>query len=79
MPPNLLKYSNGWGHLLMSIVLIVAGVILILQPAATVQAVGIGLIGTVVPYWFISSSANAIQQRQATAQPPAQPTPPEVK
>lgn len=61
-PPNLLKYSNGWGHLLMSIMLLATGIILILIRDTATTAVGIGLITTVAGYWFVSSSANAQQQ-----------------
>lgn len=67
MPPNLLQYSNGWGHLLMSIALLATGIILILMRDSSTTAVGIGLITTVAGYWFISSSANA-QQHVAAAQ-----------
>ncbi len=68
MPPNLLRYSNGWGHLIMSIALLATGIILILIRDATTTGIGIGLISTVAGYWFISSSANAQQQIAAAQQ-----------
>jgi len=68
MSPNLLKYSNGWGHLIMSLALLATGIILILMRDNSTNAVGIGLITTVAGYWFISSSANAQQQVAAAQQ-----------
>lgn len=61
---NILKYSNGFGHLLMSIICLICGVALVLfeNGNATIQAIGIGLITTVSGYWFVTSSANAIAQ-----------------
>lgn len=61
---NILKYSNGFGHLLMSIVCLACGVSLILfeNNNPTIQAIGIGLVTTVSGYWFVTSSANAIAQ-----------------
>lgn len=57
---SLLKYSNGWGHFLMSLVCIGSGLIMILASAdPSTHATGVGLILTVTGYWFVSSSANA--------------------
>lgn len=68
MPANILKYSNGWGHLIMSLALLATGVILILMRDSTSTAVGISLISTVAGYWFVTSAANAQQQVAAAQQ-----------
>ena len=71
--PNLLKYSNGWGHLLMSLSSQLVAVILLLQHDTTLNGVATGLLVMVNGYWFISSTAN-VQKHQAPAPPdPAQP------
>lgn len=59
---NLLKYTNGMGHLLMSIVCMIAGIVLILYPNtdATTKGVGIGMLITVQSAWFVSGSAKQI-------------------
>lgn len=80
MPPNLLKYSNGWGHLLMSLSSQVVAVILLLQHDATLTGLAAGLLVAVSGYWFISSSANAqqvaaAQQAAATAAASVAPVP----
>lgn len=54
----MLKYSNSWGHLIMSIVLIVAGLVLILGSSdPTIKGVAVTLIMTASGYWFVSSAA----------------------
>lgn len=68
MPPNLLKYSNGWGHLIMSVSSQIVAVILLLQHDSTLTGLAAGLLVAVSGYWFISSSANAQQQVAAAQQ-----------
>jgi hypothetical protein len=56
---NLLKYSNGWGHLIMSVVSMVTGLLLILlTTGAMTRGIGTGLILTVQGYWFVTASAK---------------------
>jgi hypothetical protein len=59
---NLIKYTNGTGHLIMSIVGTAAGIALILVPGldATTKGVGVALISTVQGYWFVSGSAKQV-------------------
>lgn len=71
MTPNLLKYSNGWGHLIMSVTTQVVAVVLLLQRDATLTGVATGLLLGVSGYWFITSSANAQQQSTVAVQIPA--------
>lgn len=79
--PSLLQYSNGWGHLIMSIILLVVGLVLILVPTDTqTKALGVGIITTVAGTWLVTSTGNlvlrqALQNQQTPpAAPPAQPT-----
>lgn len=65
MPP-ILQYSNGWGHLIMSVCTLVVAVILLLQHDAVLNGIAIGAITTVQGYWFVTSSANTIKQAQST-------------
>ena len=65
---NLLEYSNGWGHLCMSVVATIAGVLLVLfsKDAATVET-GKYLLTVVLTYWFLSSGINSVVHKvQAT-------------
>lgn len=71
MTPNLLKYSNGWGHLIMSVTTQVVAVVLLLQRDATLAGVATGLLLGVSGYWFITSSANAQQQSTVSVSVPA--------
>ncbi len=59
---NLIKYTNGLGHLLMSIICTLAGLVLVLIPGtdATTKGVGTTLILTVQSSWFISGSAKQV-------------------
>lgn len=65
MPP-ILKYSNGWGHVIMSVASMATAVILLLQHDATLNGLAIGIITTVEGYWFVTSSANTMKQAQAS-------------
>jgi hypothetical protein len=59
---NLVRYTNGVGHLIMSIVCTISGIALILIPNldATTRGVGVTLIMTVQGYWFVSGSAKQV-------------------
>jgi hypothetical protein len=76
MPPNLLKYSNGWGHLLVTLSTQVVAVVMLLQHDATLNSIAIGLLMSVSGYWFITSSVNAHQQHAQSHIPGAPATPP---
>ena len=53
----LTKFSNSWGHLIMSIVLIATGLVLILTSSdGTMRGVGVSLIMTSSSYWFVNSA-----------------------
>jgi|SRR5580765_556805 len=58
----LAKYTNGIGHLVMSLVCTAVGIALILVPGldATTKGVGVALITTVQGYWFVSGSAKQV-------------------
>lgn len=75
MPP-ILKYSNGWGHLIMSVSSQVIAVILLLQHDSTLTGVATGLLLTVTGYWFVTSTANAQKQVTDAQQHTTQPLPP---
>lgn len=61
---NILKYSNGWGHLIMSIALLAVGLcIMLLSPPNA--GYGIGLITTVVSAWFIPGAAKQVAYEQS--------------
>lgn len=57
---NLLKYSNGWGHLIMSLASLAAGVFLTIYGNSMYAASGIGLIGLVTSAWFVSGAAKQV-------------------
>lgn len=73
MSPNLLKYSNGWGHVIISVASLAVAVILLLQHDPTLNGLAIGIITSVQGYWFITSAANTMKQQMTPAapQPPA--------
>jgi hypothetical protein len=58
----MLKYSNGWGHLIMSVVIAIIALIMILMPVtdAGTKAVGIGFLTTVVGAWFVPNAAKQV-------------------
>lgn len=74
---GILKYTNGVGHLIMSIFMTLVGLALILVPNLNsgAQGVGIGLILAVQAAWFVSGGAKQVayevsqqqQQQQAIA------------
>lgn len=54
---NVMQYSNGWGHLIMSIVtLFTMGALMYLKVVDAV--VGMPVISLVVAFWFMSGTAN---------------------
>lgn len=76
MGNNILQYSNGWGHLIMSVFFTLVGLFLIVFPGLDVgtRGIGIGLIATVSAAWFIPGAAkqvatNVVQQVQETTTP----------
>lgn len=53
------QFSNSWGHLVMSLVLIATGLVLVLwSNDAELKGVGVTLILTASGYWFASSVAS---------------------
>ena len=56
---SLLKYSNSWGHLFMSLLCISGGIVLMLLGDAQSKAVGTTMLLTTMGYWFISGARNA--------------------
>lgn len=72
------KYTNGRGHLIMSIAFTLVAAVMILWPSsdATMRGYGFGLLATVSGYWFVTSSAESIARAVVKdvnneAQPPA--------
>lgn len=58
---NLFKYSNGIGHLIMSVLTTITGLLLIFfGPDATTKGIGVAFLLTVQGYWYVSSSAKQI-------------------
>jgi hypothetical protein len=59
---SLIKYTNGVGHLIMSVICTMSGIALMLIPNldATTRGVGVTLIMTVQGYWFVSGSAKQV-------------------
>jgi hypothetical protein len=77
---NILKYTNGNGHLVMSIVFGLIGLALILAPTtdAGTKGVGTGLLLTVSGAWFVPGAAKQIayqvEQQVTNALPDVAPT-----
>lgn len=60
MPP-LMKYSNGVGHLIMSILTTITGLLLIFfGPDPATKGIGVAFLLTVQGYWYVSGSAKQI-------------------
>lgn len=59
---SLVKYTNGVGHLIMSVICTLTGVALIMYPGLdpSTRSVGITLILTVQGYWFVAGSAKQV-------------------
>lgn len=71
-----MRYTNGVGHLIMSILMTIAGLLLILLPTdATTRGIGVTLVLTVQGAWFISGSVKQLaheivkQTRESQTQP----------
>lgn len=61
MPENFLKYTNGRGHLVISVLLLLVGLALVLFSGdAATKAIGITLILTVQGAWFIPGAAKQV-------------------
>lgn len=58
----MIRYSNGFGHLIMSIIIALCGLTLILWPTtdAATKAIGISLLLTVSGAWFIPGAAKQV-------------------
>ena len=60
----LLQYSNGWGHLIMSVVLLAVGLVLVLAPTdGQTKAIGTGIITTVSATWLVTSTGNIVSRQ----------------
>lgn len=67
----LFQYTNGVGHLIMSILMALIGLALILAPGtdATTKGVGVSLLLTVSAAWFVPGAARQVAKEvQATVQ-----------
>ena len=66
----MLKYSNGWGHFLISVLFVVTGLLLIFfSPDGTMKGIGVGILTTVVGAWFVPGAAKQMAtQIQAQVQ-----------
>ncbi len=73
---NILEYANGWGHLFMSIALLICAMMLILFPGTTsdLHAIGITTLLTVTGAWFIPGAAKQAITQVKEALPPPPPT-----
>ncbi len=69
---NLLKYSNGWGHLIMSLATMAAAVFLIAIGQVTL---GSSMIGLVTTAWFVLNAAKQVAYQVTTQVTSAQETP----
>ncbi|SRR5579885_622665 len=59
---KLWKYSNGTGHLIMSILMTLVGVVLVIWPnlPAATSGVGVALILSVQAAWFVPGAAKQV-------------------
>ncbi len=58
---NIWKYTNGTGHLIMSIVATVTGLLMVLiSTDATVRGTGVSIVLGINAYWFVSGSAKQV-------------------
>lgn len=58
---NLLRYTNGTGHLIMSVLTTITGLILALAGTdAATKGIGVTLVLTVNTAWFVSGSAKQV-------------------
>lgn len=76
---GILQYTNGLGHLIMSVLFAVIGTLLILfSKDAAVQGMGVTLVLTVSGAWFIPGAAKQVAY-QVTQQSQSQPLQPPEK
>lgn len=75
---NILTYSNGWGHLIVTIFFALLGAVLLLYPGTDVTSKGIGiaLITTTSSAWFIPGAAK--QMASEVAKQVSGPLPPSL-
>ena len=61
---NMLKYTNGVGHLIMSILIFSGGLVCILWPGAdaSLKGIGVGMLITVQSAWFVPGAAKQVAQ-----------------
>jgi hypothetical protein len=70
------NYSNGWGHLVVTLAVLAMSTFLIYTGKLDNAAVT-GLLGAVISFWFMSGSVNrfsAVQAQVTASQQQAQPT-----
>ena len=78
---NILKYTNGVGHLIMSLATLGAGLALVLVSTdSTLRGLGVALILTVQGAWFIPGSAKQVATEvvQQVAENTTNGTPPQT-
>jgi hypothetical protein len=51
------KYSNGWGHLVMSLAVIAMVTVLLMSKTIDVAA-AVGIVAPVITFWFMSGTVN---------------------
>lgn len=71
----LLKYSNGWGHLIITVVCIAALTIALIMGKIN-EAAAAAILSPVVAFWFMSGSANRFNPLNPSAPPPSRGTQP---
>ncbi len=71
--PNLLHYTNGVGHLIMSIFLTLVGLVLIIYPGlpASTNGVGVGIILAVQAAWLVPGAAKQVAHEVSKQVPAA--------
>jgi len=57
MGAKLLKYSNGWGHLIVT-ALVIAGLFAALLAGKITDTAAAAVLGPIIAFWFMSGSAN---------------------
>jgi hypothetical protein len=69
---NIFQYSNGWGHLIITIFFGLLGAVLLLYPGtdAASKGLGIALITTSSGAWFIPGAAKQMATEVVKAAPP---------
>ncbi|SRR5579885_161408 len=73
MPNRMLEYTNGVGHLIMSIFMTLIGLLLIIYPGlpSSTNGVGIGVILAVQTAWFVPGAARQVAHEVAKQVPAA--------